>query len=204
MNIKNVGEHSLFPTLVLSFEDFISEQQRTDIVRYSRSGQLKNHPAITHSKGGSNYTLSSDICTEISKQYESCSNFCYQIQEALNVYCDHAGWTNVMLSNSWTSTQYPYSELKSHMHPGSVVSGCIYIQVDENSSPLHLYSPNPFTDFTMTTEKTQYSVLWEQFKPKNCLMLLFPSWIKHGSNGILNQSDERIILSFNSIVRQYK
>lgn len=204
MNIKTVREHSLFPTLVLSFEDFINESQRQDILNYSRSGELKNHPALTHSKGVSNYTLASDAITDISQQYESCRDLCHQVQDAINVYCDHAGWMNVMLSNSWTSTQYQNSELKTHMHPGSIVSGCIYINTDDRSSPLHVYNPNPYINFTMTKEETPYSVLWEKFAPKQCMLLVFPSWLSHGSNGVFNQSDERVILSFNSIVRQYK
>jgi uncharacterized protein (TIGR02466 family) len=204
MSVKHVIAHAAFPTLLLSFDDFISEQQRLDILDYSRNGNSKSHPALTHSKGESNYSLVSDVVTEISQQYESCSNLCWEIQDALALYCKEAGWTNVMLSNSWTSTQYPNSELKSHMHPGSIVSGVIYIQSDEKSSPLHLYNPNPYHEFTMMEHSTNYSQNCAVFKPKNAQMILFPSWLKHGSNGVMNQSDERVILSFNSIVRQYK
>lgn len=204
MSVKHVGAHPLFPTLVLSFDDFLNEQQRLDILEYSRNGQLKDHPALTHSKGGSNYTLASDSITEISEQYESCSSLCFDIQDALNLYCEHAGWTNVMLSNSWTSTQYPDSELKAHMHPGSVVSGVVYIQVDEHSSPLSFENPNPYINFTMLNKETDYSHSIYTWKPKNSFMLLFPSWLRHGSHGMMNQSSERVILSFNSIVRQYK
>ena len=204
MNTKHVGLHSTFPTLILSFEDFLSEQQRNDILHYTRNNELKAHPSLTESKGGSNYSLVSDVITDISKSYVSCSSLCFDIQDAISMYCQKAGWVNVILSNSWTSTQYAGSELKTHMHPGSVVSGVIYIQADDQSSPIYFTNPNPYLDFTMTDTDTEFSNSWYKFNPKTALMLLFPSWMKHGSNRELSQSDERVILSFNSIVRQYK
>ena len=44
---------------------------------------------------------------------------------------------------------------------------------------------------------TDYSYEYYYFKPQMGTLLLFPSWLKHGSNQVINKSNERILISFN-------
>jgi hypothetical protein len=88
--------------------------------------------------------------------------------------------------------------LASHVHPLSLISMVLYVNVDKDSNPLYFYNPNPYLEFTEFTSDTKYGHSWYRFKPEMGEMILFPSWLKHGSDKELNQTDNRIIIGINA------
>ena len=93
---------------------------------------------------------------------------------------------NQRIAESWCSIQGPDSILKYHKHPNSIISGIIYLKVDDDSSKLVFQNPT-----SMTGEV-------KEITPTNGLMLMWPSFLMHGSGATINKSKERIILGFNS------
>lgn len=77
--------------------------------------------------------------------------------------------------NSWFNTMNVGDELKIHKHEESVVSGAFYVRIGENSVPL-IFST-------------------EQVKPKNGLLVLFPSEMDHYTEP---EKEKRIVISFNT------
>ena len=45
--------------------------------------------------------------------------------------------------------------------------------------------------------RNHYNYEWYKIEVKNCQLVLFPSWLKHGKNDDINQMDDRMVVSFN-------
>jgi len=93
---------------------------------------------------------------------------------------------NQRISQSWCTIQGPGSKLKYHKHPDSVISGIIYLKVDDDSSKLVFQNPTSMEGET------------KEITPTKGLMLMWPSFLMHGSGTTINKSEERIILGFNT------
>jgi uncharacterized protein (TIGR02466 family) len=74
----------------------------------------------------------------------------------------------------------------------------LYLKVDENSSKIYFYNPNPYNILLKKKEHNLNNYEYVFFQPKTGDLILFPSWLQHGSHSDENMSDERIALSFNS------
>ena len=90
------------------------------------------------------------------------------------------------MQDSWCNIQGKDSTLDFHNHPNSVVSGIIFLKVDENSSKLVFQNPTSLTKEI------------HQITPKTGLLVMWPSYLRHGSGDSINKSAERIVLSFNT------
>ncbi len=102
--------------------------------------------------------------------------------------------TNQRLADSWCNIQGKGSTLELHNHPNSVVSGIIFLKADEKSSKLVFHNPlDPISPTATSPHRQTY-----ELTPKTGLLAMWPSYLMHGSGGSINQSDERIVLSFNT------
>jgi len=90
--------------------------------------------------------------------------------------------------------------LFQHTHPKCMVSGVLYLYVDDDSSKIHFRNPNPIIHYLQTDDVpiTKYSSDGIFFTPKIGTLLIFPSWIEHGSKEP-NKSEERYAFSFNVV-----
>ena len=93
---------------------------------------------------------------------------------------------NQRMQDSWCNIQGEDSTLDFHNHPNSVVSGVIFLKADENSSKLVFQNPTSLTKEI------------HQITPTKGLMVMWPSYLRHGSGDSINKSKERIVLSFNT------
>ena len=98
-------------------------------------------------------------------------------------------YPNLEINKSWVNVQGENSTLNFHRHPDSIISGIIFLQVDNKSSKLYFQNPNNIyvkcdDDMCIT--------------PEPGLLLMWPSWLAHGSGRTINKSKERIIIGFNS------
>ena len=102
-------------------------------------------------------------------------------------------YPNLEINKSWVNVQGEHSTLNFHRHPDSVISGIIFLQVDDKSSKLYFQNPNNIyvkcdDDMCIT--------------PEPGLLLMWPSWLAHGSGNDTNMSTERIVVSFNTYFRK--
>ena len=91
---------------------------------------------------------------------------------------------NQRMQDSWINIQGEDSTLKCHNHPGSIISGIVVLKADEHSSKLVFKNPS--------TEETKEMTL------TTGLMLMWPSYLMHGSGDSINKSKDRAVLSFNT------
>ena len=105
--------------------------------------------------------------------------------------------TDLKISQIWSNIQNSDSVLHEHSHPNSIISGALYINVDDSCS-ITFHNPNPYVYFTNALENTPYNFEWCKYSVENGDLLLFPSWLRHGHPEHINQMDGRICISFNS------
>ena len=196
-------EHKLFPTLVGKFEDFLFPEQCEEFIsNINLSNKLNEHPVFT-GNAVTSFNTQFDITNEFEENFALLFNT--KLQLCMDQYIAAQRCLPLKVQNTWITYQYPHSNLVRHTHPGSHISGVLYLKVDEKSSPLTFYNPNPFVEFTTRKKPySEFSTPLVQFHPKIGELIIFPSWLPHGSNGEDNMSEERIIFSFNTETIDFK
>ena len=89
-----------------------------------------------------------------------------------------------------------------HQHPNSFFSGVVYIDVpdDMKGGDLILVDPRQAKNMVYPNfiGESAISDRWMTYTPKTGKILLFPSWLEHGTNAYLSDSGSyRISMSFN-------
>jgi hypothetical protein len=193
-NIKNF---TIFPTCINYIENFLTNIQCENIVNYARQGKYKNHGALI-GNAISNHGLKQNVLQNISLHVKSCENVLNECQNICNLYTNTCGYQHAQINDSWINFQKKGSKLLSHKHPGNIISGVIYLAVDENSSVIAFENPNPYIGFTRRNGQTEYNAEFSSIKPKLGSCIIFPSWLSHSSGLSINESNERVALSFNA------
>jgi len=191
----NTNSFSLFPTLIHKVDNFLSASECATMFDYiQKLDDGKKHNLILGGDSKSNFALGGDFISNV----PVCLDLKYKIQIATQNYASVSGFNFSKVENSWYSIQDVGSKLENHTHPLCTFSGVLYINVDEDSSPLCFFNPNQHIYNTFCKSNTEYSFLWAKFQPKNGELYIFPSWLRHGSNDVANNTKNRTIISFNA------
>ena len=191
-------ELELFPVLIAVVPNFLETYQLTDLVDYAKKIKMTQHSELVGDAVSSHNPNSFDL-NNIAK-IESCKNIILDLQAAVDFYAAKYGFFKSKISNSWLNIQKKHSALNYHTHPGSVVSGALYVKIDEKSSKLSFLNPNPYIKFTAKdgVNLSKYMYEFAFIAPNAGDLVLFPSWMSHGSGVEKNMSNERIVISFNT------
>ena len=131
------------------------------------------------------------LCDIISKQVE------FYSAEVLKVEKD-----SLELTGMWSNIHKDGSKHHNHLHPNSFISGVVYLQIPKCELEGSILFKDPrqaklmsMADFTGNSAISDIS-WW--YKPVTGMILLFPSWLEHGTDQFVTDTDEvRISLSFN-------
>jgi uncharacterized protein (TIGR02466 family) len=86
----------------------------------------------------------------------------------------------------------------SHRHPKSILSAVFYFKTPENCGNIVFERSDLLTELNDFDEHTEYSYVDWFIPPQKNLLIVFPSFVKHGVE--MNRSDEdRISLAINFI-----
>ena len=189
--------HSPFPLLVLQIPNVISEDERLNIFNYLKQKPTQRHGAIKGNGRSSHFNFE-NVMEEL-----NLTNMLNEYLSKYNQICK-AGY-EVKVTNSWFNVQDKESYLNFHCHPGSILSGALYINIESDSSPLVFENPNTFAYFNHHALTQGEEAGFSQFNmqhygifPKPADLIIFPSWLKHGCGDILNNSNDRMVISFKS------
>jgi uncharacterized protein (TIGR02466 family) len=187
----------IFPTLIMHLDSFLSQEECDKIMSIVDVSKCKAHEALI-GDSGSYYSDGIINNSKFLNEIDLSININNRIASVVDEYSREVGYSELRITNSWYNIQRKNSTLAFHSHPESVVSGALYIKTDSDSSMLNFQNPNNHIGFSKYKHVTKYSSEYYNFIPSNGKLILFPSWLKHGSYH-RNMSDERVVISFNTI-----
>ena len=185
----DIVKFSLFPTLVLYFPQFIDTGKCNKIFKLLKTKKLNNHKSLVKGKSSHSPTINilSELSIDINKPLQE-----YSEQSRIKI--------NNKITNAWANIQDKGGILKEHVHANSILSGVIFIKYGEKASKLYFQNPNPFVCYTDKKEPlNDYAYDWYSLSPKTGDLIIFPSWLKHGSNQQTNLYSNRTVISFNVV-----
>lgn len=132
---------------------------------------------------------------------EMCGNGLKDIVKSLTLAANNisnlysVNW-DVGLINFWANINgYKDSNLP-HNHPGSIMSGCYYVDCNESSGKIVFERPDMQNDYIDPSTESSYTFGTYSFQPQPGHFLIFPSHLKHYVEQNMSNK-ERISLAFN-------
>ena len=192
----------LFTQSIYKIDNFLDDETCNDIFKYIKqtNQQTSIHGALTGLADISTHGLENNIIEDLEMGPKSCRTLSFKIQNVLDDCASDLKLNDdVVLTNSWYNIQQRGSTLNRHNHPNSIFSGAIFINTDESSSKLYFYNPNSIVNYfcgysgNNSNNSNNYSVL-----PQKGTLYVFPSYLDHGSHTDKNDTKDRVVLSFNS------
>jgi hypothetical protein len=195
--------YQLFPTLIIQKKDFLSKEQAINIFDYLLSKKEIQQPHNAIANGVSSFLSGDCILQNISKEIDSCNNLYSDVMFAVRNYGQQTGIQSknamgTVIDNSWFNIQNTNGMLAKHTHPMSIISGGLYINIDKNSSPLCFFNPVNLLECMPSQGFTEYNCQFYKIMPEIGDLILFPSFLAHGSGNDMNQTDNRTVISFNT------
>jgi uncharacterized protein (TIGR02466 family) len=189
----NKISHLVFPVFIKQIKNLLTMEECEKIIFELKKIKIKNHVTLSKDKGGSSHLIQSGVINKLNQKIQ------IKLKKEIEEYANEYGFQNLKISNSWYNIEKKDCILNNHTHPTSVISGALYLKTDNLSSKIYFYNPNPFIEFSQFHESKFVNYNHVYFNVEIGSIILFPSWLKHGSNSEKNNSDERICLSFNTM-----
>ena len=187
---------TIFPTIIHEIYIPTFKQIENDLIK------LAYHEKKKDSKGAFKSNQHGWQSQPLNPDHE----FASMIMEAVKnhfvterIYKDCVG---LQLLNLWINISGKHAYNSKHDHPGSHLSGVVWVKIPPNSGRLEFEAPFSFTrekEFENYNEKVKerynvYSMIY--YNPQPGMMVIFPSDLKH--EVMSNKSNEdRISISFN-------
>lgn len=133
-----------------------------------------------------------DYPIELSDLLHSIQEFSYEICNILeigqvNIYnC----WANI---NRYKDCNWP------HTHDDAILSGVYYVKTPQNCGDIEFESPINVSPFLRTYCKNNFNSSNWWMPSEEGVLYIFPSWLRHGVNQNLNETEERVSISFNLV-----
>ena len=188
----------LFPTLIHYFKQVLSPEQLSCISDHCLAAATHEHGAFV-GDAKSTFDRQSRLIDHLSDHYPQLAGLKEGLQTLVDAYAQEMGFSGVKITNSWFNIQRPGSLLKHHVHPDSRVSAALCVVSDAESSKLWLENPNPVLHLIRpeTYRESTFEMVRFHLDPGD--LVLFPSWIKHGSGFEANGSPLRLMISLNAM-----
>ena len=173
-----MDKKTLFTIDYYEKEDFINQSEIDTLIESVKKTELNEYDYIQ-----------GNAKTSIGSSQNQFLDFHKDLENRIKEECY---LKNQVVSESWCTVQMKGSTLKWHAHPNSTISGILYLKVDWNSSKLVFQNPT-----SMEGEVAE-------IQPRPGLLLMWPSFLMHGSGRTINERDERIIIGFNTFFKKDK
>lgn len=190
----NIHHRTLFPSIVSEVKCDYFKLIQPNLIDWIYNYQKTTYSVVHSNRGG--WQSPSDFYLDDS--FSEFSN--YIIQNSL-IALTHYN-LEFELSNMWININRRGDYNIIHDHPGSTISGVLWVKTPKNCGSLVFHSPHSFVqhlllqnvDSEIAKEQNYYDNY--MFNPKEGTMIIFPSDLKHGVEP--NESDEdRISIAFN-------
>ena len=186
----DINYENMFPTSVGVIDNFLTEEERIDLLEDIKHKRAIHNPAFLGNATSSLRLENTFLNTDIQNR----------IQDSIDQYSKKYGCPRQKMWHYWFNIQDSNSVLTEHTHPNATLSGVLYLNVDDTCR-IFFHTPNPYTCFVEKDPVdgcTEYTYEYYWMRVRNCQLIVFPSWLKHGKNDDVNQMDNRIAISFNT------
>tara|TARA_B100000886_G_C20336900_1_gene454914 strand:+ start:63 stop:632 length:570 start_codon:yes stop_codon:yes gene_type:complete len=116
-----------------------------------------------------------------------------QIYSKLNEYTNSVGLAPCRVNGSWFNKMAEGGKVNVHHHHGSIVSGALYVDVPNESSPLIFSNPSRLNRMMEIYPSNFFDYHHEPVAEGK--LILFPSWLEHQTYA---QRGGRTVISFNT------
>lgn len=177
--------HQIFPTQIGTYNIDLDKELIYSVMQDYTVGPLRVLDGGTTSyarKNASDFFLSDARLT----------NLVQDIYSKLNNYTDTLYLEPCKIAASWFNKMDSDGSVRQHRHTGSVVSGALYIDAPNNSSPLVFSDPLNGCRMMELCRVDNYHYAVDVYEG---LLVLFPSWLMHET---FSQKESRTVISFNT------
>lgn len=110
------------------------------------------------------------------------------------------GSVRIFPANCWANVNPKYASNKIHDHANCLFSGVYYLKAPKDGGNLMFYDPRSAKSFykPKVSTFTAYTADAIAHVAETGLLLIFPSWLKHGVEPNLSDED-RVSISFNYV-----
>lgn len=116
---------------------------------------------------------------------------------------------DVDMNGMWANVQKSGGVHGVHSHPNSFFSGVLYLNIPSDMSMpgfIHFIDPRQAKNMVQADYAKDHGLAYRAwtFPPRTGLLILFPSWLEHGTSPYINtaSSTDRISLSFNYVLNK--
>ena len=200
---KKVMIYPLFPSMVscIDCDDFTSIKD--DLIEWIYDYKKNTDKQLYRSNSGGWHSY--DNLNTI-KSFERFNDY---IKYNISILCDSLVGDDCTpaVDYMWTIINSGGNENYSHQHPGSHISGCLWVKSQgEESGNIIFENPNSFgQEITLTNMREDLKQPWHAhpsfwFVPVEGRMVIFPSDLRHNVERN-STSEDRIVISFNIMLR---
>jgi uncharacterized protein (TIGR02466 family) len=184
----------IFPINIFVEQQFLSEEH-CDLIFESIKDKKTHKHNLIGGDGVSSYNLNDNFSGIFERLPKPINDIREKIQERIDYFTDVSKMHRCRLGYSWFNVQNEDSRLHLHSHGFSIVSGALYINIDESSSSLDFLNPN-YSVFSGNYTDGNVCVVSNRFERGT--LVIFPSYLVHGNLKSSNHSKNRVVISFNT------
>ena len=189
----------LFPSALFTYQMTreVNKKELDFILKQETDGTKKN---LSNRIGLDNNILNAKPLKEIKKQIEEC------LLHYVHAFADASSNIEPVLICSWLNYTKLNQNHHRHGHPNSLISGTLYVNVDENTDSIVFFKNKSvghgFDSYSF--DKPAMNNMWNAnrfpVKVNNGLIVLFPSYLDHFVPPV-QTNHTRISLAFNAFIK---
>ena len=180
----DVIKHSLFPTIINSFEFDMDEKEYNLVINKLNNIEKSREELIIQT--------TDNLFIDIPKFANSIGIITEKICEDLNYK-----YESIEMTGMWANKLIKGEVHPPHTHSNNIFSGVYYL---EGGSQIQFFDPRPQASVFQTnvTKVTQSNASMLAFDSQKCAGLIFPSWLTHW---VPVTDKTRISISWNILLR---
>ena len=193
-NLKNIN--LVFSTPIWTFQIDNHSRVNEEIFKYIKNLQNEDPIGVKKSNNlGWHSNLFNMHDEEVKKFFQS-------IQKYIGKAIEDSGWknpaNNFSITSAWTIINIKRSSNSRHIHSNNYISAAYYVKAPKNCGDIIFYDPRNarLIRKPITNKNNVLNAETVTIKPRDGLLVLFPSYLYHSVEENLSD-DERIVISFN-------
>lgn len=208
---SSVIQESFFPTTIFYRDLSDAEKINREVLPKIYSWASEDQDGIVRSNVSSVGSWHSQVDMHKREEYTQVVNEILSIAELIFKAKGYDQAYKPMIDNMWANINPRYGYNRSHTHPGSLWSGCYYVQTPPGSGRIVFSDPRPQAwvySAVFNTDAKRIPSEWSEvyYEAIAGRMIIFPAWLLHEVEPNLSELNgpegDRISIAFN--ISQYR